>query len=180
MPPSDSETARWFAEEVQPHEAELRAYLRPRFAAHLDVDDLVQETYARLLQARAESHIRSLKAYLFTTARHVAFDHFRRRKIVSIENVAEIDDLPVLEERPDVAEHVAHTQELHYLAEALQSLPERCRRVVTLRKIYGLSHREIAAQLGISENTVNAQIATGVLRLRDFFKARGMQRRDER
>ena len=51
MPPSDPETTRWFAEEVQPHESELRAYLRAKFSAHLDIDDLVQETYARLIQA---------------------------------------------------------------------------------------------------------------------------------
>jgi RNA polymerase sigma-70 factor (ECF subfamily) len=46
--------------------------------------------------------------------------------------------------------------------------------VLTLRKIHGLSHREIATRLGISEHTVNAQVAIGVLRLRDYLKAHGM------
>ena len=78
MPPQDPETARWFAAEVQPHESELRAYLRSKFSAHLDIDDLVQETYARLLQAREQAALRSPKAYLFTTARNAAFDFFRR------------------------------------------------------------------------------------------------------
>lgn len=174
MLPSNLETTRWFVEEVQPHESELRAYLRAKFSAHLDIEDLMQETYARLLRAHERTPLRSAKAYLFATARNAAFDFFRRRKIVSIDGVAEIELLPVFEERPGVAEAVCHDQELQLLAEAIQALPERCRRVLTLRKLHGLSHREIAAQLGIAENTVNAQIAIGVLRLRDYLRARGM------
>ena len=174
MPPQDPETARWFADTVQPHESELRAYLRAKFSAHLDIDDLVQETYARLLQAREQAALRSPKAYLFTTARNAAFDFFRRRKIVTIDGIAELELLPVFEDRPGVAEAVCHDQELQLLAEAIQALPERCRQVITLRKIHGLSHREIAAQLGVAENTVNAQVALGVLRLRDYLQSRGV------
>jgi RNA polymerase sigma factor, sigma-70 family len=177
MPPSDPESARWFAEEVQPHEPELRAYLRAKFSAHLDIDDLVQETYARLLQARQQASLRSPKAYLFTTARNAALDLFRRRKVVAIEGTAEIELLPVFEERPGVAESVCHDQELQLLAEAIQALPERCRRILTLRKLHGLSHREIGEQLGISENTVNAQVANGVLRIRDYLKSLGFSQR---
>ncbi len=44
MPPNDPETARWFTAEVQPHESELRAYLRAKFSAHLDLDDLIQDS----------------------------------------------------------------------------------------------------------------------------------------
>ena len=174
VPPNDPETSQWFAEEVQPHESELRAYLRAKFSAHLDIDDLVQETYARLLQAREQAPLRSAKAYLFTTARNAAFDFFRRRKIVAIDGIAELELLPVFEDRPGVAEAVCHDQELQLLAEAIQALPERCRRVLTLRKLHGLSHREIAQQLGIAENTVNAQVAIGVLRLRDYLRDRGV------
>ena len=107
VPPQDPETARWFAAEVQPHESELRAYLRSKFSAHLDVDDLVQETYARLLQAREQAALRSPKAYLFTTARNAAFDFFRRRKIIAIDGIAELELLPVFEDRPGVAEQLA-------------------------------------------------------------------------
>jgi len=174
MPPQDPEQARWFAEEVQPHGAALRSYLRGKFPGHPDIEDLVQETYARLLQAREHTPVRSPKSFLFTTARNAAFDFFRRRKIVAIDGIADIELLPVLEDRPGVAETVCHDQELQLLAQAIQSLPTRCRQVLTLRKIHGLSHREIAARLGISEHTVNAQVAIGVLRLRDYLRAQGM------
>ena len=178
MPPTDPSTARWFAEEVQPHEAELRSYLASRFSAQVDIDDLVQETYARLLQSRQQSAVRSTKGYLFATARNAGFDILRRRKIIAIDGIAEIELLPVFEDRPGVSEAVCQDQELQMLAEAIQALPERCRRVVTLRKLHGLSHREIAAQLGIAENTVNAQVAIGVVRLRDYLQARGLSGRN--
>ena len=48
MPPADQTV--WFAESVQPHEPALRAFLSRRFSSLPDHDDLVQETYARLLR----------------------------------------------------------------------------------------------------------------------------------
>jgi RNA polymerase sigma-70 factor (ECF subfamily) len=174
MPPQDPETARWFAAEVEPHESSLRAYLHRQFPEHPDIDDLVQETYARLLQTREHGALRTPKAFLFATARNAALDFFRHRKVVAIDGLAEIECLPVLEDRPGVPEAVCHDQELQLLAEGIQALPERCRQVITLRKIHGLSHREIAAQLGVAENTVNAQVALGVLRLRGYLQSRGV------
>ncbi|PTX91259.1 RNA polymerase sigma factor [Opitutus sp. ER46] len=174
MPPVDAQTSQWFAEEIQPHEPALRAYLRSKFSAYPDIEDLVQETYARLLQAREHSAAEISKAYVFATARNAAIDFFRRRRIAVIDCVAEIEVLPVLEDRPDVAEAAARNQELALLAEAIQALPTRCRQILTLRKLHGLSHREIATSLGLSENTVNAQIAIGVVRLRDHLRQRGV------
>ena len=141
-----------------------------------DIDDLVQESYARLLRAKEAGRVSYAKAFLFTTARNAALDFFRRRKVVAIDGLAEIDLLPVLEDRPGVAETVCHDQELQLLAAAIQALPARCRQVMTLRKIYGLSHRDIARQLEISEHTVNAQLAIGVLRLRTYLRAHGVTR----
>ena len=169
-----SEQARWFAEEVQPHEASLRAYLRSVFPSLPDVDDLVQESYARLLRAKEAGRISYAKAFLFTTARNAALDFFRRKKVVSIEGIADLGELSVLEDRPDAAETVNKQQELDLLSQAIQSLPDRCRQVLTLRLVYGLAHKEIAADLGISEHTVKAQLAKGMRRCAEYFQERGL------
>ena len=65
-----------------------------------------------------------------------------------------------------------HAQELELLKEAIELLPLRCRQVLKLRKIYGLSHREIAAQLGISERTVNVHLGMGLRRCATYFRAK--------
>lgn len=132
MPPPDSELGQWFATQVQPHEAMLRAWLRSRFRTEDDLDDLVQESYLRLLRARERGEVASPKAFLFAIARNLTL-----------------------------------------LTEAIRSLPARCRQILTLRKLYGLSHREIAQKLGLSESTVSNQITIGIEKCTDFFAEHG-------
>lgn len=171
-PPTDQ--ARWFVENVQPHEPALRAFLRRRFPGLQDVDDLVQEAYARLMRARISGTIAEPRAYLFATARNAALDCFRTQRTISFADLEESPDLDVVEERPDAAESASQAQEIELLVEAIRALPERCREILTLRKLRGLSYREIATRLGISENTVNAQLAIGVVRCRQYLEARGV------
>jgi len=166
--------ARWFAEEVQPHESSLRAYLRGMFPTLPDVDDLVQESYARLIRAKEAGRISYVKAFLFTTARNAALDIFRRNKVVTMEPVADMASLSVIEDAPNAAEATTKQEELEMLATAVRGLPDRCRRVLTLRLLYGLSHKEIAADLGISEHTVKAQLAKGMRRCSEYFESRGL------
>lgn len=174
MSPDSAEISRWFAAEVQPHEPALRAWLRTQFPGLTDVDDLVQESFARVLRARERGAVHTPRALLFTTARHIAIDLVRRQKIVAFEPIMEAGASPVYDERTGVAESAAHRQELEILTHAIQSLPDRCRQVLTLRKIYGLSQKEIAAQLGISEHTVEVQVANGMRRCTEFLARHGL------
>ncbi|MGH7944476.1 MAG: sigma factor [Opitutaceae bacterium] len=105
---SASEQTRWFVEEVQPHESKLRA----RFPSLTDVDDLVQEAYARLVRACAKGKVANPKPYLFATARNAALDRFRHDHVISFERVEKIDRRSVLEEPPNAAETLNHTQDL--------------------------------------------------------------------
>ena len=139
-------------------------------SADLDIDDIVQEAYVRVLKARETSVIASPKAFLFATARNLVYGQVRRRKIVGGEFLAEIDALCVLDESGDIPGKVAHAEELELLTLAVQSLPARCRQILTLRKIYGVSQKEIARQFGISEHTVEAQGTIGMRRIADFFE----------
>lgn len=179
MPPPDSEQARWFLEEVQPHEPMLRAYLHRKFPQLTDVDDVVQESYLKIFRARVEGRLHSARGFLFTAARNLALDIFRRRRTAPFADTAPGDQWLVLEGGPGAAELASREQELDLLAQAIEALPLRCRQVLKLRKIYGLSHREIAARLGISERTVNVQVGHGVRRCGEFLRARGVAVPDE-
>jgi hypothetical protein len=118
MPPS--EHARWFTEEVQPHEPALRAYLQARFPTLAEHDDIVQETYSRLLRAQGNGGVRYPKAFLFTAARNVAFDLFRRRGAKPTEAVTDLVELTLLEDRPGVGELIDQSYELEVLADAVR------------------------------------------------------------
>jgi RNA polymerase sigma factor (sigma-70 family) len=172
-PEPSSEHARWFADEVLPHEPALRGYLRGRFPSLRDIDDLVQESYARLLRARATGPIACGKAFVFVTARNLALNHLRHQAHERPEGLAEIPAASVLDDGTGTPETVARAEELQVLIEAIQSLPERCRQIVTLRKIYGLSQKEVAARLGIAEHTVEAQGGIGLRKCIEYFRARG-------
>jgi|SRR5579872_1037159 len=155
----------------------LRAYLFRYVRNPADVDELLQETYARLLVASPAdgAAVRSVRALALTIARNVALDHLRHRDVVSMELVSDLASLDVLDEKAQVEEIVNSHQELALVAEVLSRLPARCRQVFTLRRVYGLSQREIARHLGISEATVEQQLARAVRRCADGLFAREVE-----
>ena len=154
----------WFAQHILVHEGRLRAYLRRFLRAPSDVADGIQETYARLLSLPDHelNAIRSPHAFLFTAARNLAFEWSRRERLNFREFLPETGTSCVLDESPSAYEQLGVRQELDLLGRAIASLPERCREVLVLRKLYGLPQKEIAARLGITENTVEKHAANGV------------------
>lgn len=175
MPPPDSELARWFAAEIEPHEDALRAYLNGMASAS-DIDDIVQDAYARLLQVRERTAIESPRGLLFAIARNIARDMGRRQTMAKTFFVAEIDSSLVFDEAPGVSESVSRRQEADLLAEAIRGLPRRCREILILRKFEHRSQREISELLGISEHTIEAQITKAIRRCTEYMLRKGARR----
>lgn len=144
----------------------LRAYLFRYVRNPADVDELLQETYARLLVANPSggAEVRSVRALALTIARNAALDHLRHRDVVPMDLMSDMASLDVLDERAQVDEIANAHQELALLSEVVAELPKRCRQVFTLRRVYGLSQREIAERLGISDTTVEQLLARAVRR----------------
>lgn len=161
------ERARWLARHVLPHEPALRAWLKHRRVIDLDVDDIVQETYARLVSAESVEGVRNAKNYTFQTAYSVIMTHLRRSRVVSIRAVADIDQLEAAADAPSPEDEAADRDELHRLAEAIAALPEKVREVFSLRRVEGLSQRQVADRLGIAESTVEKHMAKGFRLLMD-------------
>jgi len=173
MPQQDSEQSLWFVDEVLPHEKDLRAWLRVRFPVVGDVDDLVQETFYRMLIAGGSGPIVNPRAFLFVTARNMALNRLRHLKYERPSGSKEVDPFSIVDDVNSAPESIAKEEELQQLIKAIQSLPNRCRQVMTLRKIYGLSQKEVARRLSISVHTVEAQGSIGLRKCIDYFRSNG-------
>ena len=103
---------QWFSEYLQPHEPMLRAWLRSRFANDLDVDDVVQEAYMRVLKAYKEKPIQAPKAFLFATARNIALNMVRAAAVRGENIKGNWDDLDTLDSGEDIHEIIQRNQEL--------------------------------------------------------------------
>lgn len=151
------ESARhhWVAIHILPFERELRGWLRQRLdrLAGCEVDDVVQEAYARIWQADLSS-VHNGRAYLYATVRHLLSEYLRRSRVVPIELLGEIDSLNLISDEPGPDRRLAAHQELERLLAIVARLPPRCRRAFELRKFQGLSHREVAKHMGLSEKTI--------------------------
>ena len=166
MPPADPALLEWFNAHVLPHGDRLRAWLAARFPAVPDHEDIIQDAFSRVLRQRERGEVRSAKALLFAAARNLALDRLRHRHAFPEIAITDSGEADVLEETPDAAAALNHRQELAILTEAVRALPDRCRQVVMLRHLEGLSYKEIAAQLGITTGGSKSQLFKARARLR--------------
>jgi len=152
----------WFVREILPHEPVLTRVLGRLWRRTDELADLRQETLIRVYEAARKSYPHNPRAFLLATARNLVADRIRRDRVVSLEALADLDDLNVLVEERTPERHVSVRQEVRRLADAVQCLPPRCREVVVLRKVKQLSQREVAEALRIAESTVEKQVAKGM------------------
>ena len=170
---ASDERALWLSRHVLKHEPALRAWLNHRRIAGLEIDDIVQETYARLIRVESVAHIDNARNYMFQTAYSVLISHVRRSKVVSFQAVNDLDNLMAASHEPSPEERTADRDELHRLAQAIAGLPGKIRDVFILRRVHGLSQREVAGQLGLAESTVEKHMSRGIYLLMNLISHGG-------
>jgi len=168
-----AETAQWFADEVYVHGPQLKSYLRGSFPAVRDVEDIVQESYLRVWRARMLQPVGSAKAFLFTIARNVALKIVRKDSNAPFIAAAKSIETVAGDEIPTGAEAACVREKIDTLADAVMTLPVRCREIIILHKLQGLSQKEVAGRLGLAERTVERQVRIGVKRCLVYFRKRG-------
>jgi RNA polymerase sigma-70 factor (ECF subfamily) len=159
---ADPEIVAWVSSHVVPFEADLRKKLRYICGTADEVDDLVQDIYYRFLKMRSVDHIDDPRNYVFQMARNLVIDHLRRKRVVNIEAVQSLDALAVFDGAPSPERVTMARAELKWVLGVIAKLPERCRDVFQMRKVYGLSQAETAQQLGLSENVVEKETMRGM------------------
>jgi len=165
----------WFEDDLRPHEPMMRAWLRARSFPPEDIDEIIQETFMSVLTTKSKEDLKSPKAFLFGMIRNISYSRLRRKYASKQVYLADIEDQEFTDEGPSVEETVVANERMELLSRAIQSLPKRCRQVVTLRKIYGMSNIDIAKNLGISINTVETHGGIGIRKLREFLTINGKE-----
>lgn len=176
----DDSLNSWFAREILVHESALMRYLLRSWFRREEIHDLRQEIYVRVYEAAAKVRPAMPKSFMFTTARHLMTDRLRRGRVVSIEAVGDIDALNVLIDEISPERRLGARQELKRLTDAFDRLPDRCREVVWLRRVEELSQKQVAARMGISEKTVEKQVAKGARLIAEYFYGGSHTRRPAR
>lgn len=165
MPVLPKARAHWLATNILPLEPQLRAWLRRAVPHGLDVDDLIQEAYAKLVSLPADAQIRYPKAYLYTIAKRLIAHQVRRLGVIPIGALTEMAQLDAVEAAFTPERIVSGRQEVERLYRAISALPSPCRTVFIMRKFDDMSQKAIAAQLRISENAVEKRMSRALRKL---------------
>lgn len=138
-----------------------------------DVDDILQETFIRVLHSDAKQQINSPKDYLFVVSRNLVLKKLMQQ---SKDIHTEIDEALIENDVDNTVEKELY-QKLKFerFIEVLNSLPEKNRRAILLRKLYCLSHKEIAKKMNISVSSVEKDIAKGLKQCKQSLCAQGYE-----
>lgn len=160
---------KWFVREVLPLERALTAYFRRNWRTAEDVFELRQDIYEQaLIGARRELPLNT-RAYMYTLARHHLINHAKRARIVSFEIIADLDSESLNFDLFEAERALTARDELRHAMAGIDKLPPRCREVMRLRKLLGLSTQEAADSLGVSTETVRQQLKYGMKALIDHM-----------
>jgi RNA polymerase sigma factor (sigma-70 family) len=147
----------------------LARYFRRHVAGFDDVPDLVQETFARLVAAKASQTCRRPAAYLQRVARNLLVDRSRRPHTRLARFHVSIDDQCDLGVRPEQGQAIEADDAMRLYRQALAALPDRTRDVFILHRVDGLGYKAIGAQLELSVPTVQYHVAKALMHLDKAF-----------
>jgi len=157
-----AEVKAWFVREVLPLEAVLIQFLSRSGRSRADVEDLRQDVYMRVCASAFKEIPSPTRPLVFTVARNLLIDRARREQVIPIEAVENLDALNVAIDAPSADRVVVAREELRTLRDALERLPDRVRAAITMHKIDGLTVREIAERIGVTERTIERYLSEGL------------------
>jgi RNA polymerase sigma factor (sigma-70 family) len=178
MPSLDQVTAeqdQWIAQAIERDGGRLRNYIRMHVVDFEAAEDILQEVFVELVEAyRLVKPIEQVSGWLFRVAKNRIIDRFRGRKLESLSQAqyGADDDVPMLLEdllpSPDSGPEAAYARSvlLDEIDEALEEMPPEQRSVFIAHEWEGYSFKELAAETGVSVNTLLSRKRYAVLHLR--------------
>ncbi|TMQ68027.1 MAG: sigma-70 family RNA polymerase sigma factor [Candidatus Eisenbacteria bacterium] len=168
------------SEVVKRERSRLRNFIRHRVPDPRDAEDILQDVFYELVEAnRLLMPIEHVTGWLFRVARNRITDLFRKKKSESSRDIAFADEnderlhvedlLPSPDAGPEAL--YARTMLLDELAWAVDELPQEQREVFVAHELEGRSFKEMAAETGVSVNTLLSRKRYAVLHLRQRLQS---------
>jgi len=164
------EQDRWILDAVQQQKSRLLNFIRKRVPDQRDAEDILQEVFYELVEAyRLMNPIEHLAAWLFQVARNRIADSFRKKRPEAMSEQIGLEDLLP---SPDAGPEAAYARSVLFevLDDALDELPEEQREVFVAHELEGRSFKELAAETGLSVNTLLSRKRYAVLHLRERLR----------
>jgi RNA polymerase sigma-70 factor (ECF subfamily) len=172
-----SQADAWFKREIVPLEGSLMRFLQYNWRNESEALDFRQEIYVRVYEAAKKQIPESPKQFLFTTARNLLTDRMRQARVVPLDTSTNLDAVEIEGEAPGPDRIVMARDELRRVQTALDQIQPRWREAIILGRIEGLSRKEIAQRMGVSDGTVAQYLTHGICALVDLLYLHSSDRR---
>lgn len=160
----DLEAFEWL---IQKHERQVLGLCYHVLGNLEDAKDAAQDTFLKLHQQIGRfDYQREFTPWLLTVVRNLCRDRLRACRPMD-----QLDDLPLTDVARDPEALARFAQEWAILKQAIASLPERERAALEMRELEELSSAEVAARLGVTEETVRSQVWKAKAKLRRFLRS---------
>ncbi len=166
---ADNHISKWFEDEVKIYEGELRAYLCTRLPKTVEVDDVIQNCYKRIISVKRRTTVITPRGLLFKIACNLLLDEIGKKYNSKTDYLADMDNFDVLNNEVTPINTLTQLDDHKILEDAIRTLPKRCQRIFIYFHFEKLSQKEIAKRLGISVNTIQTQLAIGLKKCRKYF-----------
>lgn len=170
---SSKATSGSITEAFVKHQTFLKRFLSRFLTRPQDIEDAAQEAFLKAFAAEKKREVHSPKSFLFQIAKNVALQELTKKSKMITDYIEDLSDTAIPYEGRTLEDVFAGEQRLALFCKAAASLPPQCRRAFIMRKVYGMSQKEIAKELGISISTVEKHHTTGLKRCSEMMRKLG-------
>jgi RNA polymerase sigma-70 factor (family 1) len=160
MPTTSDSPTEIFTKLFAEYGRALHRYIRRFSESNETTKEIVQEAFLRTYRER--DSVKTLRAFLFSTARNLAANEYRHRQNVERVGLRNLDDAWAQNQTESPETELLRDERSRLIQEAVDQLPTQCRAAFTLRIFHGCSYKEVANRLGISAKTAEKHIARGL------------------
>ena len=135
-----------------------------------DIDDIVQETFIKTYEADLNQEIKYVRSYMLKTAKNLALNHVAKWDNKYKDSLEDFVEPPVQLTGAKVEDDYESKEQFLLFCRATEKLSGSVRKCFILKKVYGLSQKEISSYLNLSESTVEKHIAQGLLKSAQYIQ----------